>query len=196
MPVDAHIYDRDAVAVDAGDCAKAIVRRDAGEIPAGHSEIRPQSQVRTGLPAGREPDSNPRSHPTALAAAHIRPIIVPTPRRSSAAALADGFVPLESDRRPLPDPATSFANSRYFRPVRPKRPASTGGTRSSNPVPSSGESGANALLIGHSGGTPQARIRSSAGQRRVRSYGIALPSRQQIVHRASRPRQISGCGSE
>ena len=39
------------------------------------------------------------------------------------------------------------------------------------------------------GGTPQARIRSSVGQRRVRSYGIALPSRQQIVHRASRPFQ-------
>jgi hypothetical protein len=46
----------------------------------------------------REPDSNPQSHPT-LVAAHIRPIIVPTPRRSSAAALADGFVPLDSDRR-------------------------------------------------------------------------------------------------
>jgi hypothetical protein len=88
----------------------------------------------------REPDSNPRSHPTALAAAHIRPMFVPTPRRSSAAALADGFVPLESDRRPLPDPATSFANSHYFRPVRPKRPASTSGTRSSNPFSSSGES--------------------------------------------------------
>ena len=69
-------------------------------------------------------------------------------------------------------------------------------TEGSNPAPSSGESGANPLLIGHGGGTPQARIRSSAGQRRVRSYGIALPSRQQIVHRASRPRQISGCGSE
>src|SRR5271168_2990269 len=80
------------------------------------------------------------SVPPALVAAHIRPIIVPTPRRSSAAALADGFVPLESDWRPLPDPATSFANSRYFRPVRPKRPASTGGTRSSNPLPSTGES--------------------------------------------------------
>jgi hypothetical protein len=54
--------------------------------------------------------------------------------------LADGFVPLESDRRPLPDPATSFANSRYFRPVRPKRPASTSGTRSSNSLPSSSQS--------------------------------------------------------
>jgi ribosomal protein S27E len=30
MPVDAHIYDRDAVAVDAGDCAKAIVRPVGG----------------------------------------------------------------------------------------------------------------------------------------------------------------------
>jgi hypothetical protein len=47
----------------------------------------------------REPDSNPRSHPTTLVAAHIPPIIDATPRRSSAAALADGFVPLESDRR-------------------------------------------------------------------------------------------------
>ena len=49
-------------------------------------------------------------------------------------------LPLESDRRPLPDPATSFANSRYFRPVRPKRPASTSGTRSSNPLSSSRQS--------------------------------------------------------
>ena len=73
-------------------------------------------------------------------AAPIRPIIVPTPRRSSAAALADGFVPFESDRRPLPDPPTSFANTRYFRPVRPKRPASTSGTRSSNPLSSSRQS--------------------------------------------------------
>jgi hypothetical protein len=96
----------------------------------------------------REPGSNPRSHPTALAAAHIRPMFVPTPRRSSAAALADGFVPLESDRRPLPDPATSFANSHYFRPVRPKRPASTSGTRSSNPFSSSGESANFRFLAG------------------------------------------------
>jgi hypothetical protein len=52
-------------------------------------------------------------------------------------------LPLESDRRPLPDPATSFANSRYFRPVHPKKPASTSGTRSSNPLSSSGESETN-----------------------------------------------------
>jgi hypothetical protein len=38
----------------------------------------------------RLPHSVSRSHPTALAAAHIRPMFVPTPRRSSAAALADG----------------------------------------------------------------------------------------------------------
>jgi len=58
-------------------------------------------------------------------------------------------------------------------------------TSSLKTASSSGESGANPLLIGHGGGTPQARIRSSAGQRRVRSYGIAWPSRQKIVHRAS-----------
>jgi hypothetical protein len=49
--------------------------------------------------------------PTSPLAAHIRPIIVPMPRRCSGAARADGFVPLEPGRRPLPDPATTFANS-------------------------------------------------------------------------------------
>jgi hypothetical protein len=75
-----------------------------------------------------------------LVAAQIRAIIVPTPRRASAAALADGFVPLESDRL--------IARIRLYRsrtliisvPFRPKRPASTGGTRSSNPLSSSRQS--------------------------------------------------------
>jgi hypothetical protein len=82
---------------------KALAPRIATKAPTARSCLDSADHAGTeSLPTRRwrEPDSNPRSrHPTALVAAHIRPIIVPTPRRSSAAALADGFVPLESDRR-------------------------------------------------------------------------------------------------
>jgi hypothetical protein len=88
----------------------------------------------------REPDSNPRSHPTALVAAHIPPIIDATSRRSSAAALADGFVPLESDRRHSRIRLHRSRTLVISVPFRLKRPASTSGTRSSNPLSSSGES--------------------------------------------------------
>jgi hypothetical protein len=50
------------------------------------------------------------------------------PPTLSSSGARDGFVPLELS---------------YFRPVRPERPASTCGTRSSNPLSSSGESGTN-----------------------------------------------------
>ena len=75
-----------------------------------------------------------------LVAAQIRAIIVPTPRRSSAAALADGFVPLESDRRHCRIRLHQSRTLVISVPFRPKRPASTGGTRSSNPLCSSGQS--------------------------------------------------------
>ena len=94
----------------------------------------------------REPDSNPRSHPTALAAAHIgrcsfrRPDALqqrrsPTARATrirSASIVGSGYIVREL---------------RYFRPVRPKRPESTSGTRSSNPLSSTGESNAVAPRI-------------------------------------------------
>jgi hypothetical protein len=59
--------------------------------------------------------------------------------------LADGFVPLESDRRHcrirLHRSRTLFISV----PFRPKRLASTSGTRSSNPLSSTGESKANPI---------------------------------------------------
>ena len=71
-------------------------------------------------PRWREPDSNPRSHPTALAGAHIQAII-----RSDAPTLFSSRAHrrLRTTRirsASLPDPATSFASSRYFRLVSPK----------------------------------------------------------------------------
>jgi hypothetical protein len=66
--------------------------------------------------------------------------MVPTPRRSSAAALAVGFVPLESDRRHCRIRLHRSRTVVISFPFRPKRPASTSGTRSSNPLSSSSES--------------------------------------------------------
>jgi hypothetical protein len=87
----------------------------------------------------REPDSNPRSHPTALAAAHIgrcsfrRPDAFQQRRPPTARATR---IRLAS----IVGPGYIVRELRYFRPVRPKRPASTSGTTSSNPLSSSGES--------------------------------------------------------
>jgi hypothetical protein len=57
------------------------------------------SQVRIRLSAEGNPVRTLGSTDRSSGSTHIRPIIVPRPRRCSTAALADGFVPLESDRR-------------------------------------------------------------------------------------------------
>jgi hypothetical protein len=60
-----------------------------------------------------------------------------------AAALADGFVPLESDRRHCRIRLHRSRTLVISFPFRPKRPTSISGTRSSNPLSSSRESGTN-----------------------------------------------------
>jgi hypothetical protein len=158
-------------------------------------------------PRWREPDSNPRSHPTALVVAHIRPIIVPTPRRSSAAALADGLVPLESDRRHCRIRLHRSRTLVISFPFCPKRPASTCRTRSSNPLSSSGES-ANprslAMPVLRRGGSQLRRVNLRCRKRLVVLVGAAAGWRSRrssrpstaVPNRHPAPRHAEGYGAE
>jgi hypothetical protein len=74
------------------------------------------------IPRWREPDSTPRSHPTALVAAHTRAIIRSDAMTHFSSGARRRLRATRIQSASLPDPATSLANSRYFRLVAQRYP--------------------------------------------------------------------------